>query len=218
MILKLGIIIYIIIACIHLTMCFFEQEKWRKVTKPMLMLILLGTTILYGVHTNDFNYALYIAICLGLLGDILLIFDHHHLIFGCGGVSFFLGHVLYISQMISDLQVKVQWYFYIVLILILIIWCLFTTPRLKSNLKQLATSCSIYGFILLFGVIISMINFFHNPSCGNLMLIFGFVLFIVSDTILVISVFYKNFKRSHFYLMIPYIIAQLLLAYGILLR
>ena len=70
----------------------------------------------------------------------------------------------------------------------------------------------------MFGVVIGMISLLTNISVGNLMLVIGFLLFIVSDTILVVAVFYKNIKRYHFYLMIPYIIAQLLLAYGILLR
>lgn len=218
MILKLGIIIYIIIACIHLTMCFIEQEKWRKITKPMLMITLLVTSIIYGYNSNQLTPILYFAIGLGLIGDILLIFDNNHLIFGAGGVTFFFGHVLYIVQMISVLPFTIRWYFYFILALFLIAWCVLTTPKLKSNLKILAIPCSIYSFILMFGVVIGMISLLTNISAGNLMLVIGFLLFIVSDTILVVAVFYKNIKRYHFYLMIPYIIAQLLLAYGILLR
>ena len=218
MILGIGITIYTIVMIVHLIMCYRENEKVRKITKPLLMLTLLVTSIIYGFNTNHFLPLLYVAITLGLIGDLLLIFDNSRVIFGLGGVTFFFGHVLYIVQMINLLSFSIKWYFYLILLVILIGWCIFTTPKLKKNLSFLALPCSIYSFILLFGVVIGIISFFTNISLYNVMLICGFILFIISDTILVISVFYKNIKRYHFYLMIPYIIAQVLLAYGILLR
>lgn len=218
MILKIGIIIYIVIAGLHLAMSFVEQERWRKITKPMLMITLLVISIIYGNSVNQLSPILYIAIGLGLIGDILLIFDKNHLIFGLGGVTFFFGHVLYIVQMISELSFKIEWYFYIILVVFLVGWCLLLTPKLKGGLKKLALPCAIYSFILMFGVVIGLITFVTNISISSAMLVCGFVLFVISDTILVVAVFYKEFKRYHFYLMIPYIMAQLLLVYGILLR
>ena len=218
MILGIGIIVYAIVMIVHLLMCYIENEVIRKITKPLLMLILLVTSIIYGYRTNHYLPLLYVAISLGLAGDVLLIFDNNRVIFGLGGVTFFFGHIFYIAQMINLLSFSIKWYFYLILFVVLIGWCIFITPRLKKNLSFLALPCSIYSFILLFGVVIGITSFFTNFSVYNVMLICGFLLFIISDTILVISVFYKNRARYHFYLMMPYIVAQALLAYGILLR
>ena len=107
------------------------------------------------------------------------------------------------------------WYFYLILIVSLGLWCLLTYNKFKPYLKQLTVCCSIYSFILLVGIALSLSVILVAKSKFSIMVSLGFMLFVLSDAILVYSVFIKKIKRSHFYLMIPYILAQACISVGL---
>lgn len=216
-VIEIGVFVYIVISMIHLLFSFKENSKLQSLTKPLIMLSLLTMVIVYSTIMNSKNIILIMAVLCGLLGDVLLMFKRRLSLFAAGGVSFFVGHLLYITQMIKLFSFKVGWYIYLVIFILMLIWTYIVEPKLKKNMNKLAVCASLYAFILLLGFSVSIVLFVATKNKSAILLIFGFLLFIISDTILVYSAFFKPLKKAHFYLMIPYVIAQACLACGILL-
>lgn len=91
-------IILAILTIIHLVLCFFVVEKYRKITKVMLLPILI-IILIVGKCTSPL---LYLALFFGWIGDILLI-SNSKKIFTIGTASFAIGHVFYLVFIISGL-------------------------------------------------------------------------------------------------------------------
>lgn len=216
MALKVGLIAYAIIAIIHLICCFIEFEKGRHYSKVLLMFCLLLVCVLNGINTGNLSVLMMIAIIFTMISDVFLLLENNRKMFACSVILNLISYLLYIIQMINKLPFKIELYFYIILLVFLLCWCLILTPILKSYIKELSALMSIYSFTLLFGVVIGLITFLTNSSLNSVMLIGGFIMFIISDVILFVTFFYKQFKRYHFYLMIPYILGELLVIYGLL--
>lgn len=216
MVLKIGFIVYAIIAIIHLIFCFKEKENARCYSKVFLMSCLLCITVFNGLNKGTISVILILAISSSMIGDIFLLMDNNRKMFACGGFMFFISYVLYIIKMISKLTFKIELYFYIILLAFLLLWCKILSPKLKPYLKELRNAASIYSFTLLFGIIIGLITFLTSSSLTGFILTAGFCLLVVSDLILCVAAFYKSFRRYHFYLMIPYILGQGLIIYGLL--
>lgn len=215
MIIKLGLVIYACIAMFHLVAAFKENNLLRKISKPFLTGTLFISFLIYMIVNKKFDIHILLALFCGLVGDIILLFQGKKLFFAIGGVSFFIGFVLYIVKMILWMPFTFGWYFYLILIVSIGLWCLLTYNKFKPYLKQLTVCCSIYSFILLVGIALSLSVILVAKSKFSIMVSLGFMLFVLSDAILVYSVFIKKIKRSHFYLMIPYILAQACISVGL---
>ena len=67
---------------IHLFFAFTENEKWRKITKPINLLFLtLAALIILPTHP-----LIYIGALMGMIGDILLLRNHHKPSFIIGAI------------------------------------------------------------------------------------------------------------------------------------
>lgn len=218
MVFTIGLIIYSIIAVIHLIFCFIESDKGRMYSKIFLLASLLFVCLLSGINTGNLLVLLMLGIIFGMFGDILVSFDDNNDLFIFGVFSFFVSHCLYIAEIIRKLPFKIELYFYIILLFFLLIWCLVLTPRIKPFLNELSVGVSIYSFTLVFGVSIGFITLLTSFSGISIMITLGFILLIISNVILFVATFYKSFRRYHFYLMIPYILGQAFIVYGILMR
>src|SRR5574344_2655969 len=88
-ILLIGGIIFFIMTFIELTFCFIENEKLRKIFKIFPVLI-LSLTFLIAFP----NYPLVnVGSLLGVVGDLILIFEKKQVLCYVGAVSCFIGHV-----------------------------------------------------------------------------------------------------------------------------
>lgn len=216
MALKVGLIVYAIMAILHLICCFMKFEKGRNYTKVLLMFCLLFICLLNGINTGNLYVLIMLALIFAMISDIFLLMENNQKMFACSICLNLISYLLYIIQMINKLPFKIELYFYIILLAFLLCWCLILVPKLKPYVKELSALLAIYSFTLLFGVVIGLISFLINSSLSSIMLIIGFILFIVSNVMLCVVRFYKPFRRYHFYLMIPYVLAQLLVIYGLL--
>lgn len=208
---------YSMMGIIHLLFCYLEKETWRKKTKPIIMFILLAMIIGYGIEKGISVWFVLLAVVASCIGDMILLFDEKQKLFLVGGFFFFLGYLFYLIQIIVELPFTVPWYFYVLTLFFLGVWLAITYPKMKSTSQKISIWISIYSFILVVGIAFSCITILIKVTLGNFLIFFGFLTFMISNTILVYSIYIHQLKRCHFYRMLSYVIAQALLVIGILL-
>ena len=91
---------------VELVLAFMEKERLRKIFK-IFPLLFLSIVAIYLVPEYPL---LYVASLLGCLGDLLIIFEKRKIFFYLGGISFFVGHILYLLLMLDLSDVTYNWY------------------------------------------------------------------------------------------------------------
>ena len=96
----------------------------------------------------------------------------------------------------------------------------FFTPLIPYKLcykytKSFTIPSAIYGYILVIECILSILLAVDSKSPFAILIGIGNVLFLVSDVLIFVSMFIKDFKRRDFYIMITYLIAQTLMSIGL---
>lgn len=204
--------LFLLISIIHLVFCFKEMEKWRKITKPFCVII-LAIAIAFASPTQ---YLIYIGLLFGVIGDICLIKKHKVWPFVSGVIAFFLNHICFIAEAIR-LCYPVNYFLYFFLGFFPIIFCLGGYFVFKKIIREgrLTFGASVYGafltldFLTMFVLAISRHSIFLAvASCGGLS-------FIVSDIYLCYTLFVKDKKRRDFFIMASYLLAQALIALGL---
>lgn len=201
----------------HLVFCFFEKEKARILTKPLLMPLLAFSVSAFLVpHFPASRTALILIVCalmFGWIGDMLLITTENKKRFLLGAASFLVGHFFWMSQYVSYIRNLPVWIFaFAVPCYIAALALVFVVVGKPKGIMGI--SLVLYGTVLCLLNLTGIAAFYVNRSVPALLFFFGSVLFVVSDTILGRSVLKSDFRRSAFFIMLTYIAAQTLLACG----
>lgn len=199
---------------VELFLAFIEKEKLRKAFKvfPLLILTIIGIRIVPN------NPLLYIASFLGFLGDLFIIFEKKKIFFYLGGLSFFVGHLLYLILMLITSGVTYDWYHYLIIVIsfVLVIFILYRNFKEKFNLVEVTCAAFYFGILIL--LLINAITISLVCKIYYLLLVaLGYVLFLISDTMLIIKDFIREFKRDDFYVMGTYLLAEISIVFGFLL-
>ena len=199
---------------VELVLAFMEKERLRKIFK-IFPLLFLSIVAIYLVPEYPL---LYVASLLGCLGDLLIIFEKRKIFFYLGGISFFVGHILYLLLMLDLSDVTYNWYHYLIIIISLIglFFVLFAITKNQLGLIEKIAASFYFGILILLLVNAAFITFKYNEPRTSLILV-GYILFIISDIILVIKDFIKEFKRDDFYVMSTYIFAEISIVIGFLI-
>lgn len=212
--LTILLIALFIAVLLELFFAFTEKENLRKGFKvfPLLFLTIVG------IYMAPNHPLLYIASFLGFLGDLLIIFEKKKVFFYIGGVSFFVGHILYLILMLTVNGISYSWYHYLIAGICLIALVIVFKIALKKQFNLLQSICAALYFGILFLLLVNSIVISIKYSVPSMLLItLGYVIFIMSDTILVIKDFIKEFKRDDFYVMSTYLFAQISIMIGFLM-
>lgn len=199
---------------VELVLAFMEKERLRKIFK-IFPLLFLSIVAIYLVPEYPL---LYVASLLGCLGDLLIIFEKRKIFFYLGGISFFVGHILYLLLMLDLSDVTYNWYHYLIIIISLVglFFVLFAITKNQLGLIEKIAASFYFGILILLLVNAAFITFKYNEPRTSLILV-GYILFIISDIILVIKDFIKEFKRDDFYVMSTYIFAEISIVIGFLI-
>ena len=199
---------------VELVLAFMEKERLRKIFK-IFPLLFLSIVAIYLVPEYPL---LYVASLLGCLGDLLIIFEKRKIFFYLGGISFFVGHILYLLLMLDLSDVTYNWYHYLIIIISLVglFFVLFAITKNQLGLIEKIAASFYFGILILLLVNAAFITFKYNEPHTSLILV-GYILFIISDIILVIKDFIKEFKRDDFYVMSTYIFAEISIVIGFLI-
>lgn len=196
-------IIYGLFVLIHLVFCFIKKEKARKISKAFLLPLLAISCILLKLN----NYFIYFGLLFGWIGDILLIFTDNEKLFVSGLISFAIGHVFYLIascyRLITINNIEINASFIIFFIILFIVLLISAKLFFVKHLGKLAYLGALY-FYLLFSL--CLLNFYGNYYLSAL----GFLIFIISDSIIALTKLNRHPPHEDFHIMFTYIIAQTL--------
>ena len=203
-------IVFALLSIAELTFCYLGNDKARKALKVFCVLD-LGIIINLLIPEHPLVYC---ALYFGALGDLLLIFKKN-IYFYSGAVSFLVGHLLFISELLVNLIGEfLPYYFYIILpISILLTGLLLIKPLsfVTKNKMAIGGGC-IYFNILLHSLALMITTVCFLPTTFMYFGILGYVLFITSDFILCFAKFKKDFKGRQFIVMLTYLLAEAFLS------
>ncbi len=219
------LLLYIIAATVNI---FSENIGMRMpmyISKILLMPLLAA--FLYSKTKEAEKYKfIYLALFFSWLGDIFLMFPRQDYdpstakyFFILGLVSFLIAHINYIISFIKDIhpnnKVSVlieKPYLVIPFLLYLLLLMRFLFPHLDA----MKLPVSVYGICIILMLIFAFNrkNIVNNKSFYYVLV--GAVLFIISDSLIAINVFYQKMQWHRMVIMLTYTIAQALIIIGVL--
>ncbi len=189
----------------HLCTCFLEWETPRKITKVMVVpLLIFGLTL-----TKTWNPFVLAGLVFGWLGDILLIWPDRKKCFLIGAFFFLLGHFSYIcaslqlflsGNTLRDIPAHIWLLWMIAAVTLMTI----AIRKLYKHIGIFACVGAGYFSVVLAALLLSLL-------ARQYLLASAFLVFLVSDSTLSVCQFAKHMKRENFYIMLTYILAQTLI-------
>lgn len=211
------IILFGVSSLLHLYFCFIENEKLRHISKPFCVSFLALAALFY-LPTEPF---IYLGALLGVGGDILMLFKKKKIPFAIGTVLFFIGHIFYmIAAFRSYLSSYViPYWIYLILFgaIILIMFSIYPFTKKISHTFALPGGAYFALLGIMTGIGVVLIFTHSDKILASILFTLGYLLFLMSDTILTITTFIKDVKRRDFYIMFTYLAAQGLIVSGLCL-
>lgn len=203
--------LFLTVTVIHLIACYKRYPKTRTATKVLLMPLLC---LFYLSVAREIRLLVVAAILFGWIGDVLLLLERKNTFMLLGIIAFALGHVCYISAILAayphpGLQILIP-------LALLAAWITFVCMKLLPYApKSLRVPGLIYA-ILLSGTCLSALYELLCTCKGAYAIAFvGGLFFMLSDTLLTGQQYRKELRHGNFYVMLTYILAQLLLIVGL---
>ena len=207
--------LFVVASILQLAFAFIENQKLRRKEK-ILCMMMLGIAAIFAFPNHPL---IYIGSFLGMIGDWCVL---RKKTFNIGVVAFFLGHVAYIFECLFMIvgENNIKWFNHVIFIMTYIVVALVMFAVCRKYARKHTTlnniAQSLYFAIL--AVYIPVFSF-AVATVGSFMYLslIGSVVFIISDSILVVTHFGLKFKRYDFYIMLTYLLAELLIVSGFVL-
>ena len=203
---KFPLIAFIIFSLIDFFGIYFEKQWMIYLAKPMLMTTLFGY---YYLNKKSDNLFFVLGLLFSLFGDLFLL-GSGELYFILGLIFFLIAHVFYIIMVFKILlEIKLKDFMiagipYLLLFLILI-------NVLYDGLGSMKIPVIIYAMTISFLGVVSLLLFLQSRTKTTLLLLFGVLVFITSDTILSLNLFYEKQSFYPILIMTTYVMAQFLI-------
>jgi len=183
-----------------------ENQTLINFAKPLLMVSLFWY---YFTNTETLNKLFVAGLLFSFLGDVFLL-GKGELYFILGLGFFLTAHVFYII-MVSKHLVKLQLkqlglaiFPYLIIFILLLNLLYESLGTMKIPVIIYAITISIFGTV-------SLLLFLQKKTSANLLLVVGVLIFITSDSILAINLFYKPQPIYPLLIMMTYVLAQFLI-------
>jgi uncharacterized membrane protein YhhN len=205
------LLLFIIDAILHLIAIVVHWEWPRRISKALIVPLLLGY---YAAGTEHFLFTVFLAGILGWLGDIFLIIRTNKIdLFYLGLLSFLLGHLCYIRSLLYFTETVSPAALIIVLIIAIplaVVIFRFIRPE-KDGILPLV----VYGSVLMGTAISAYCFMLSRGDLPGVMIFAGGICFLVSDVILGYGHFRQGARIRTLPVMITYITAQACLILGL---
>ena len=201
---------YALVGVINLASALRFMEGLRKLTKVALMPVLL---LFYLISVAEILAVVIIAIVFSWLGDIFLIRKDEPKFFRLGLVAFLLSHVFYIFALIS-----ITIGFHITALIISIVVALIIEvilPKIIKPPKAMRIPVIIYGAVILAMCVFALQYMLSNTTLGSILIFAGSIVFVFSDSLMSYLAFREKPKYFNAITMLPYIVAQGLIVFGL---
>ena len=209
--------VFVIAAVIHLYASLKSNKKLRAITKPWLLLALVGY---YCCMVENPLCIVIAALLTSWLGDVLLI-PKGTKWFAAGGVSFMASHVCFIVAYSRFVDFSVIPVWAIVLCAAVYFTASILVFRGLTDSLPKSLFYPMFFYLLCNGTMncFALYQLLTAVNTASIVTFIGAVLFFISDS----TLFYVRFKKdtifkTHFVVMLTYIIAEFLIVYGFILH
>lgn len=207
----------------HLLFCLLEKPLPQKITKVLLMPLLL---LWLWAASPELPWLVAAAVACGWLGDVLLLWPDRQPCFLGGLAAFLIGHGFYVIALVEAID---RWPSPLTLLvagIVLIAVGGAAYATLRRNLADMRLPVIAYLLVILTMAFFAVAGFF-SPRISTLQYLpagwalwntprglacLGAASFVVSDYLLARSLFLRRFAKCDFWVMLTYLAAQFLLA------
>lgn len=194
---------------------FKSLAQWHYLTKPLIVISLLIFFFLQSkTLQKSIRNLMILALLFSLAGDILLMFDEQNpnfFIFGL--IAFLLAHVMYIVVYLKHRNTSRQPFAFII---ILLVYAAGLFYLLKDDLGDMLIPVMVYMVVILTMATTAYLRKGKVPIQNYNLVFLGAILFLVSDSLLSLNLFYKPIPFANFMIMLTYALAQFFIVLGIL--
>ena len=188
------------------------HKDWNIFLKPILVPLLI-----FAVLPLSFNgkIKLIFALIFSTLGDIFLLFKGE-LFFMLGLGSFLIAHVWYIVIFTNRLRGKGNLKSLVILILPVLVYLGVFLSLLWNQEKMIPIRIPVvvYACVISTMLLLASSLFLANDK-SKIQLLFGALYFVISDSCLAWNLFHSEIPHASLIVMSTYLLAQLLLTWGI---
>jgi uncharacterized membrane protein YhhN len=199
----------------HMIFTRNEYIKGRIYTKPLLMPLL---AIYYISSVSEVNNPIVMSLVFGFVGDVFLLWPNRKSNFLLGLGAFFIGHICYVLLFLqgNSFAKDVPVWFYLIII-IYAIGARSVMKKLTQYLGDMVIPTYIYMLVILLMSFTSLARIFvMGISISFLLPFIGSLLFLCSDSILAFYTFKGKFKNGDIFIMLTYVLAEVLIVSGYL--
>lgn len=211
---RIALSIYSLIGALNILSAVIELPMLRTITKPLLMPMLMLYVILQ-THIIIRNKLIFILV-FAWLGDVFLLFQGNSSLYFQLGLGSFLimqiGYIRLFSSQSSSGKFNVGQWFSLPIIPVLIYVVGFLAFLLPLIPAALYIPVSLYALAL--GAMLYA-AYLRKLDSSYYFIFIGAILFVISDSLLALAKFYFSFTGNSIYVMLTYILAQLLLIIGL---
>lgn len=195
---------------------FLKANQWgpkrhEYIFKPLTTILILLIVLTAPSADNDlYKWAVAAGLLFSLAGDVFLLLPKNRFIFGL--LSFLVAHLFFIAAFISDESAPALW----VLIPFAIYGGLMMIT-LRPYLGRLLLPAAIYALALMAMGWLAATRWTELGSTSSLLAFIGAVLFIISDSIMILHRFRSPIKNARLIYMTFYYLALGLIAWSVVL-
>ena len=214
---NLFLIMFFVSGAIHLFASLKNDRKLRNLTKPFILITLLGY---YCFAAQKIAMTVVLALLFSWLGDVLLM-PKGVKWFTAGGISFMISHFFFILSYleyvdfarVGILKAVLLAAFFFVLVSVIF-------SKLRPHLPK-ALFYPMYLYLLINGAMNCFAGFRYlsGKTAGSLVTVIGAGLFFISDASLFFVRFDKTSRmKTHFIVMLTYSIGEFLIVLGLIMH
>jgi len=207
--------VFAVSTAVHLYASLKKNQKLRNITKPFILLGLLG----FYMFTARWGYwEIILALIFSWLGDVLLM-PKGTKWFTAGGIAFMISHAFFIAGYCREIVFSAIPVWVIILLgVFFAVTVTFVFSKLKEHLPK-ALFYPMFLYLLINGAMncFAIFRLISNPTPSTITTAVGAALFFVSDTTLFFVRFKKDGRlKTHFIVMLTYSIGELLIVLGLI--
>ncbi len=207
--------VFIVSTAIHLYASLKKNTRLRNMTKPFILLALLG---FYILAARCVYLAIVLALIFSWLGDVLLI-PKGTKWFTAGGIAFMFSHAFFIVGYLKEIVFsRIPGALILLLAAFFAVTVAYVFSKLKPHLPK-ALFYPMFLYLLINGAMncFAIFRCVSSPTAATVVTAVGAALFFVSDTALFFVRFNKDSRmKTHFLVMFTYSIGELLIVLGLL--
>lgn len=198
-------IFVVISAGVHIRAEYHGPQKHIYIFKPLTMVFVLMIAALGNAANPFYKYMIISGLLFSLAGDIFLMLPSDKFIAGL--VAFLIAHLFYIAAFASETGSLMWWPIVPLFVYSIVIYSVIAKSLGKQKIPVI-----FYFLVIMIMAWLAWERWALTGQTASLLAFVGALLFVISDTILAVNRFGKEFVSSRLFNLSTYFAAQWLIA------